>query len=76
MNESRLRPVESDHENRMVKIYVKELKSLHVPTRCTFIFSGSVLGISWLSVLYLEKFYVGSHPSNFSKIYVSEDKAC
>ena len=48
MNEPRSLPNESDHEDRMTK---KDFKEMKVIT-----FRGSIIGIVWLNILYLEQF--------------------
>ena len=58
-----------------VKKNLKELKVTILLTKCTFIFSGSIIETPKWSVLSLKQFYVG-WPWNFSKMRVRENKAC
>ena len=43
----------------MLRKTSKNKKLIPIPTRWTFIFGGSIIGTSKLSVLSLKKFYVG-----------------
>ena len=67
INEPRLHLNESNSKNKMTKKDLKNWKSLSISTRRTFFKS------SWLSMFYLEQFYIEWFPKKFSVIHVSED---
>ena len=59
MNEPRPHLNERDPDDRITKKDLKEMKLLPIPIRCTFLFGGSIIETSWLSMLRLEQFHVG-----------------